>query len=160
SFKRTEQALRSLEEFGKVLDADLAAQFEGLRYRTYTLERAVSTTADSLQRLAAARLYVLIDGRDSLSAFSALAESLVPSGADVLQLRDKRLADRELLKRARCVRKITAGTSTLFIMNDRPDLAALAGADGVHVGQSELGVKEARAIVGPRALVGISTHSL
>jgi thiamine-phosphate pyrophosphorylase len=160
SFKRIEQALRSLEEYGKVLDADLAAQFEGLRYRAYTLERAVAITTDSLQRLAAARLYVLIDGRESLSAFSALAESLVASGADALQLRDKRLADRELFERARRLREITRGSATLFIMNDRPDLAALAGADGVHVGQDELGAKEARAIVGPRALVGVSTHSL
>ncbi len=160
SFKRIEQSFRSLEEFGKLIDADLAAGFESLRYRAYTLERAVAITAESLQRLAKARLYVLIDGRDSLAALAALAESLVAAGADVIQLRDKRLADRELLERARLLRKMTNGTSTLFIVNDRPDLAALAGADGVHLGQYELGVKDARAIVGPRALVGVSTHSL
>ncbi len=160
SFKRIEQSLRSLEEFGKLVDSDLGAGFESLRYRVYTLERAVTITAESLQRLATARLYVLIDGRDSPAAFSALAESLVVAGADMIQLRDKRLADRELLERARRLRKITAGTSTLFIMNDRPDLAALAAADGVHVGQDELSAKDVRAIIGPRALVGVSTHSL
>jgi thiamine-phosphate pyrophosphorylase len=159
-FKRVEQSLRSLEEFGKLIDPGLAAVFELLRYRAYTLERAVTITADSIQRLAAARLYVLVDGRESLAAFSCLVESLVAAGADVIQLRDKRLSDRELLERARLLRKMTTGTATLFIMNDRADLAALAAADGVHVGQDELSVKDARAIVGPRALVGVSTHSL
>jgi thiamine-phosphate pyrophosphorylase len=160
SFKRLQQSLRSLEEYGKLIDPETGSDFETLRYRTYTLERAASITVESLQRLAAARLYVLLDGRESLPAFSALAESLANAGADVLQLRDKRLADRELLERAHRLREITADTQTLFLMNDRPDLAALARADGVHVGQDELGVKEARAIIGPRALVGVSTHSL
>src|SRR5690606_32363494 len=78
----------------------------------------------------------------------------------VLQLRDKRLQDRELLERARRLRELTESTATLFIMNDRPDLALLAGADGVHVGQEELSLSDARAIVGPRLLIGVSTHSL
>jgi thiamine-phosphate pyrophosphorylase len=78
----------------------------------------------------------------------------------VLQLRDKNLPDRQLLDRARTLRAITRGTSTLFIMNDRPDLAALSGADGVHVGQDELTVKDARRILGPDGLVGVSTHSV
>ena len=62
SFKRVEQALRSLEEFGKTLDASAALTFEQLRYRAYTLERAVDITRTSGQRLAAARLYVLVEG--------------------------------------------------------------------------------------------------
>src|SRR5207237_9328533 len=74
--------------------------------------------------------------------------------------RDKRLADRELLARARQLRELTNGTSTLFIVNDRPDLARLSQADGVHVGQDELSVKDARSIVGLHALIGVSTHSI
>ena len=62
--------------------------------------------------------------------------------------------------RVEMLRQITAGTSTLFVLNDRPDLAALAHADGVHVGQDELSVKEVRAIVGPEMLIGVSTHSI
>ena len=58
------------------------------------------------------------------------------------------------------MRQLTAGTSTLLIINDRPDLAALVAADGVHLGQEDLSVHDARAIVGPAALVGVSTHSL
>jgi len=78
----------------------------------------------------------------------------------VLQLRDKQLDDRDLLIRARRLRELTAGTATLFVMNDRPDLAVLAEADGVHLGQEELSAKDARQIVGPEMLIGVSTHSI
>lgn len=160
NFKRLQESLRSIEEFGKVIDPEMAKRVEQLRYRGYTLERAVGAASFGLERLANARLYVLIDGRSSLAEFNALAHELIASGVDVLQLRDKKLADTELLSRAQRLRELAAGTRTLFIVNDRPDLAVLAGADGVHVGQEELPVRECRAIVGPRALIGVSTHSL
>jgi thiamine-phosphate pyrophosphorylase len=160
SFKRIEQAFRSLEEYSKLIAANLAAAFESLRYRCYTLEKAADLTAESLRRLESTRLYVLIDGCGSAADFTALVESLVTAGADAVQLRDKRLTERELLARARQLRELTADSSTLFIMNDRPDLAAISRADGVHIGQDELAVKDVRSIVGPYALVGVSTHSL
>jgi thiamine-phosphate pyrophosphorylase len=84
----------------------------------------------------------------------------VAAKVSIVQLREKRLSDRELLERARLVAEATRGSQTLFIMNDRPDLAVLSGADGVHVGQDELAVKDARRILGPSALIGVSTHSL
>ena len=160
NFTRLQESLRTLEEFGKILDPDLALELEQLRYRSYTLQRAVGITADSLKRLGRARLYVLIDGGPSTEQFTALVRSLVDAGVHVLQLRDKRLEDRRLLGRARRLRELTRGTGTLCIVNDRADVAALSRADGVHVGQQELTVKDARAIVGPDALVGVSTHSI
>jgi thiamine-phosphate pyrophosphorylase len=160
SFKRIEQALRSLEEYSKLIAADLGARFESLRYRCYTLEKAANLTAEGLRRLEGTRLYVLIDGGGSAAEFTAMVKSLVTAGADAIQLRDKRLAERELLARARQLRELTANSFTLFIMNDRPDLAVLSRADGVHVGQDELTVKDVRSLVGPRALIGVSTHSL
>ncbi len=160
NFARLQEALRTLEEFGKILDHQAAVRFEQLRYRAYTLQRAVEITRGSLDRLARTRLYVLLDGRASLGEFADLARALVRAGVDAIQLRDKQLDDRRLLERARALREITAAGKVLFIMNDRPDLAVLAAADGVHVGQEDLAVKDARTIVGPRALVGISTHSI
>ncbi len=160
SFKRVEQALRSLEEYSKTDWPTAAAHLEQLRYRAYTLERAVDITRTSLQRLADARLYVLVDGGTSPEAFASLVESLVAAGASILQLRDKNLTDRELVARARQLRTLTSGTATLFIVNDRSDVAVLSGADGVHVGQEELSVRDARRMLGPRGLVGVSTHSL
>jgi thiamine-phosphate pyrophosphorylase len=85
---------------------------------------------------------------------------LIAASADVLQLRDKGLDDRRLVERARLLREMTAGTATLLIVNDRPDVARLVRAHGVHLGQGDLSVKDARAIVGPEALVGVSTHSI
>ncbi len=160
NFARLQESLRSLEEFSKLLDADVAAIFKQLRYQSYTLQRAVAITAESIERLERAKLYVLIDGRASAEEFERLVQSLIEAGVSVLQLRDKQLDDRTLLERARVLHTLTRGTDTIFVMNDRPDLAALAQADGVHVGQEELSVKDARTIVGPSALVGVSTHSI
>lgn len=160
SFGRLQESLRSLEEFGKLLDPAVAAVCKQLRYRTYTVQRAVEITRGSIERLAAARLYVLIDGRPSAAEFERLARALIDAGVDVLQLRDKRLGDRELLERARLLRSLTQGTQTIMVVNDRPDLAALSRADGVHVGQDELSVKDVRAVVGPEVLVGVSAHSI
>jgi thiamine-phosphate pyrophosphorylase len=159
-FRRVEESLRGLEEYGKIVSPAAGAVFEQLRYRTYTLEKATLTTTRALERLAGARLYLLIDGGPDLEEFARRCAALVAAGVHVLQLRDKRLDDRTLLERARRLRAITAGGETLFIVNDRPDLAYLSQADGVHVGQEELTVQQARAIVGPKALVGVSTHSL
>jgi thiamine-phosphate pyrophosphorylase len=157
---RLTESLRSLEEWAKLAEPGLAAEFEQHRYAAYTLGRAIEITAESRERLAEARLYVLTDGAASIEEFSSRIEILVTSGVHVIQLRDKRLADRVLLDRARRLVAQTRGSKTLAIMNDRPDLAALAQADGVHVGQEELSVKECRQIVGPDRLIGVSTHSL
>ena len=116
--------------------------------------------AQRYQRLQCAQLYVIVDAQRPLDSWSRQVRSLVVAGADVIQLRDKRLADRPLLARARQLRELTQASSTMFIMNDRADLALLADADGVHVGQDELTVDDARRIVGPERLIGVSTHSL
>jgi thiamine-phosphate pyrophosphorylase len=156
---RLEEALRSLEEFGKLVRPDLAAGFEQLRYRAYTLQRAIETTRCGLDRLASARLLVLLDGRPSLAEFEALARHVVQAAADMIQLRDKQLTDRQLIERGRLLRAITRSQNTLLVINDRPDLAVLLRADGVHLGQEDLSVKDARSIVGPDLLIGVSAHT-
>ncbi|MGA2061264.1 MAG: thiamine phosphate synthase [Thermoguttaceae bacterium] len=175
NFARLQESLRSLEEFGKLIDPVWAAEIKQLRYRSYTLHRAVEITRTSIKRLANARLYVLIDGRATLDDFRQLAQTLISAGVHILQLRDKKLDDRQLVERARLLRELTRGdcpdfpvkengtvpfVRTLFIMNDRPDLAAVCHADGVHLGQEDLSVKDARAIVGADALIGVSTHTI
>ncbi len=157
---RVQQALRSLEEYAKILAPSAAPRLEALRYRAYTVERAITLLGTSVDRLAAARLYVLVDGRASVGEFSRLVDQLLQGGVDVLQLRDKRLSDRELLERAHLLRAATRAHHVLFIMNDRADLAALAHADGVHVGQDEISVQDARAVLGVQALIGVSTHTI
>jgi len=160
NLRRLQESLRSLEEFTKVIDSTMAARCEALRYRSYTLQKDVAASDERRPSMADASLYVLVDGRESVAAFEAIVGKLVAAGVDVLQLRDKQLDDRTLLDRARRLRRLTIGTPVRFIMNDRPDLALLAEADGVHVGQDELNVAAARRIVGAGRLVGVSTHSL
>jgi thiamine-phosphate pyrophosphorylase len=160
SFPRVQQALRSIEEYGKTLDPDLAREVEALRYETYTLQRQMLRSTSRTAQLQGARLYVLIDGGASETDFVAKANETIAAGVDVIQLRDKSLDDRTLLARAKALANLTRGTHTLFIMNDRPDLAALAHADGVHVGQEELPVSEVRKIIGPDLLIGVSTHNI
>ncbi|MHB8973834.1 MAG: thiamine phosphate synthase [Pirellulaceae bacterium] len=160
NWSRAQQALRSLEEYTKVLAPQASARLESLRYRAYTVERAVTTLDASVERLAAARLYVLVDGCSSRDACCTLVEQLIRAGVDVLQLRDKTLADRELLARARAIRDLTRQHNVLFIMNDRVDLAAMSHADGVHLGQAEVSVQDARAVLGWQALIGVSTHGI
>jgi len=173
NWQRVEQALRAIEEYAKLLAPELAPRIETLRYQAYTLAKACTTTAASQERLVHARLYVLFDGRSSECDFVTRAQELIAAGVHVLQLRDKRLDDRTLLARARLLRRVIDDTARqeprppdprtlnpLLIVNDRPDLAVLARADGVHLGQDELTVHDARQIVGPELLIGVSTHNL
>jgi thiamine-phosphate pyrophosphorylase len=80
-------------------------------------------------------------------------------GVDVVQIRAKHAADDVLTAAAQRFRRACDAAGALFIVNDRPDLAANTGADGVHVGQDDISVVRARAEVGPDRLVGLSTHS-
>jgi thiamine-phosphate pyrophosphorylase len=163
NWKRVEQALRALEEYGQLLALDAAAIGQ-LRYRAYTLGKTLATRLSSDGRLASVRLMVLIDGgaadRFDEADYRQQVAVLVQAGVQAIQLRDKRLADRQLLARAKIVRELTREGGTMFIFNDRPDLAVISGADGVHVGQEDLPAYEARRIVGTQALVGVSTHDL
>jgi thiamine-phosphate pyrophosphorylase len=160
SLKRAQQSLRSLEEYGKLADAKFAEEIERIRYRLYTLEKAIDTERTSLSRLEGVRLCVLVDGRETVEDFERLVTSLVEAGVGMIQLRDKRLSDRDLAARARALKASIRDKPTLAIVNDRPDVAAATHVDGVHLGQEDLSVKDARTIVGTRMLVGVSTHSL
>lgn len=178
SLKRAEQSLRSLEEYGKLVDAGFAGRMESLRYRLYTIEKALDVHRTSRERLEGVRLCVLVDGRGSAAEFERMIRSLVDAGVGMIQLREKGLDDRELVERARVLVSVTREPSlaaesskqpglsrpgrgkVLAIVNDRADVAAAVGADGVHVGQEDLSVKDVRAIVGTRMLVGVSTHNI
>lgn len=160
NFKRVEEATRTLEEFGKVLSSELGRRLERLRYELYTLEKAVFITLASRDRLTGRALYVLVSSDLCPGGPGPVIAAALAGGADVIQVREKKMSDRELVTYARFVREWTREAGALFIMNDRPDLALLTDADGVHVGQEELSVREARRIVGPSRIVGVSTHTL
>jgi thiamine-phosphate pyrophosphorylase len=158
--KRLQEAMRSLEEFGKVHSPDLGRAVEAVRYRAYTLEKALALGNTARQRLAEAKLYVLVTGSQCKAALDWTIQEAAAGGAEVIQLREKNQDDRTLLELARQVRRWTRDLGVLFILNDRPDIARLADADGVHLGQDDLPVQEARRVLGADALIGISTHNL
>jgi thiamine-phosphate pyrophosphorylase len=158
--KRLQEALRSLEEFGKLGNVDAAAVFEQIRYQAYTLERAILLGSAARQRLGDARLYLLVTGSLCEAALDWTIHEAAAGGVQILQLREKGMPDRTLVERARDVRRWTRQAGVIFIMNDRPDIARLVEADGVHLGQDDLPVKEARRILGPRGLIGVSTHDM
>ena len=171
--RRVEESLRSLEEFGKLMSAPFSAAMKSLRYHAYTVEKSLATLSTHLiqpenhiaenhraSRLLQAHVYVLITESMCRLPWKQVVEQCLQAGADVLQLREKSLNDRELLRRAEWIRAACVNARTLFIVNDRPDIAAISEADGVHVGQEEFTVAEARRILKPGQLVGLSTHSL
>jgi thiamine-phosphate pyrophosphorylase len=102
-------------------------------------------------------LYVIIT--NPVLSYGEIAGVCVARGVRMLQLREKGLSDRELLAAAAEILAVTRGTDTLFVMNDRADLAALSGADVLHLGQGDISLKDARRIVGDRMMIGLSTHS-
>jgi thiamine-phosphate pyrophosphorylase len=106
--------------------------------------------------LADRRLYLCTPDRPDLLTFVA---ACVRGGVDVVQLRDKDLDARPLLRRARALREVCRDLGVPMVINDRPDLALEAGADGVHVGQDDAPPALARRILGAAAIVGLSTHS-
>jgi len=111
-------------------------------------------------------LYAIIDPTLLQASELSFAESMVEAGVQLLQYRDKRAATRQLFEMSNLLSHrlsglARAGTRPVrFIVNDRPDIAMLVGAGGVHVGQTDLGVEQARAIVGREPWVGVSTHTL
>jgi len=105
-------------------------------------------------RLSAAHLYLVCDQRPD-----AFLQAALRGGVDVVQLRIKGGSDEETVAAARRFASVCAEHEALFILNDRPDLAAEVGADGVHVGQDDVSVAHARRILGPDRIVGLSTHS-
>src|SRR4051812_45562292 len=109
-------------------------------------------------RLRDARLYFVCDRRPGGRALADVLAPALRGGVDVFQLRDKAAGDDELLEAAAQAGALCAAHGALFVVNDRPDLAAAADADGVHVGQDDVAVEDARAAVGAERLVGLSTH--
>jgi thiamine-phosphate pyrophosphorylase len=109
---------------------------------------------DVRHAISAARLYLVCDDRPD-----AFLERALRGGVDLVQLRLKDATDGEIVGVARRYRALCSPRGVPLILNDRPDLVAEAGADGVHVGQDDVPVAQARELVGPERVVGLSTHS-
>ena len=110
------------------------------------------------ERLRTARLYFVCDARPP-GDLEALLRAALTGGADIVQLREKKLGRAEIERAAGTFRRVADTYSALFILNDDPELARICDADGVHVGQDDVSAEQAREVMGPQAIVGLSTHS-
>jgi thiamine-phosphate pyrophosphorylase len=110
-------------------------------------------------RLGRARLYVVTDAREERKDLPSFLEQILEAGVDVVQLRDKHAEAGDLLRWGEVFRDAAGRHDALFIVNDRPDVAAALDADGVHLGQNDLPPAFARDLLGPDAIIGLSTHS-
>jgi thiamine-phosphate pyrophosphorylase len=150
NFKRAEEALRAIEEVSKGRFGRLSGAAHRLRYSLYSVEKGFH---DPRRRLAAARLYVLLDPSVTRRSLAAVAREAARGGAEVLQLRQKPRVDLGLAKEIRA-----AVPDVLFLVNDDLAVALASGADGVHLGLEDLPIPEARRL--GAGIVGATSHSL
>jgi thiamine-phosphate pyrophosphorylase len=106
------------------------------------------------------KLYAITDRQWSNCTHEEIVRMFLDGGANLIQLRDKEASGRELLDQAMACLKLTRKAGATLIINDRVDVALTAGADGVHLGQDDLSVAEAREILGEDKIIGVSTHSI
>jgi thiamine-phosphate pyrophosphorylase len=160
--KRAEEALRVLSEYGQLLNVNESdiKSLEVSRYEIYTLEKEL-IIAEKTTRIEKSELYfVATPGKDQKdSDFLSIIEKSIEGGVDIIQLRVKDKSEKEIINLGKEIKKLTTNTETLFIVNDRIDLALLCEADGVHLGQDDLSISEARKITPDGFIIGLSTHS-
>ena len=157
--KRLTESLRTLAEMTQMLNPDIAQTIEKLRFSAYTLEKNIVLFADTAEKFKPVRLYVIISNALPIDVFS-LTHQCIAGGADCIQLRSKGVDDDKLFALALEFVKVCKDAGVLSIINDRVDIAVAAGADGVHLGQDDLPVEQARKLQMTPLIIGKSTHSI
>ncbi len=164
NFKRLQQALRVLEEFA-LDEKDVKKTCEDIRYKSYDLEKKMHeklTEKIKKIRLADKKLYLVTDRKyaQSQDEFLDKIASALKGGVGIVQLREKDTPAKEIIELGRKVKELCALYNALFIINDRPDIALILKADGVHLGQDDIDIRSAKHILGEDAIIGISTHCI
>ncbi|QIZ69942.1 thiamine phosphate synthase [Oxynema aestuarii] len=153
NFCRIEEALRVLEEYGKIYNRQMGASFKQMRYRVYQLESAL-LAYERQQLLKQARLYLVTSPSENIYA---IVEAALQGGLTLVQYRDKDSNDCDRLRMAQKLCRLCHDYKALFIINDRVDLALAVEADGVHLGQQDVPLALARELLGPHRIIGRST---
>ena len=153
NFCRVEEALRVLEEYGKLYNPKMGGAFKQMRYRVYTLESRL-LGYQRHQVLLRSHLYLVTCPSETLFA---VIEAAVQGGLTLVQYRDKTADDGVRLTQSQQLSHLCHQYGALFIVNDRVDLALAADADGVHLGQQDIPIAVARQLLGPQRLIGRST---
>ena len=157
--KRLTEALRAIAEAGMIENRPVAEAVEKLRYDAYTLEKDIVLFADPAEKYKRVRLYIVITSDLPVEVIS-LTHKCIAGGADCIQLRAKGIADDKLFALAETFVGICKNGGILSVINDRVDIAVAAGADGLHVGQNDLPIEQARKLQASPLVIGKSTHSV
>ena len=159
--KRLSEALRAMEEYAKTLpNCTAPAMLEALRYRGYTIEQKL-TQRLSTQSRKQWKLCVLISEHLCVNGdWQKVAKAVIDGGGDCIQLREKSLEGNDFWDRASWLVEQCHQAGVSVIINDRPDIAMLAGADGVHLGQGDLPCTKVRQLTSKQLLIGVSTSEL
>jgi thiamine-phosphate pyrophosphorylase len=164
--KRVQEALRVLEEYSKLFGREEGKKFKELRYQVYELEKELAGRVENVPAFQSKAkvdysLCVITGERFSRgrTLFEVAAEAIA-GGATVIQLREKEFSTRRLIGEGLALRRLTLEKKVAFIVNDRVDVALAVDADGVHLGQDDLPLPDARKILGPGKIIGVSAHNL
>lgn len=159
SCKRLTEALRVLTETLASYEKNLSQQFEKLRFQAYGLEKEIVLFADTNVRFSKVEFYVIITNclHDDIIN---LTNQCIQGGADCIQLRAKEMPDDKLLATSKEIVRLCKDANVISVINDRIDIAIAAKADGVHLGQNDLPVTEARKLALSPMIIGVSTHNL
>jgi thiamine-phosphate diphosphorylase len=158
NFFRVEEGLRVIEEFGKLVSIEGASRAKALRFRVYELERALLSTGPTKRPFPRLPfLYTFIDrsivAEDEVEA---VASALVEGGSGLIQYRAKDISITAMRRDLEAAIPIAERAGVPLIVNDLPELAAETGAGGVHLGSADADPAEARAILGPARIIGLS----
>jgi len=157
--QRVQQSLRVIEEFAKIVNAEVSRQAEQIRYASYDVfARLQLSMQPNALFLLASNLYLLTDCSLPLDQFAKQMRELSLCGVDLIQIREKSRDDRCITEYVKAAIASVQPDRTKIIVNDRVDIALLCGADGVHVGQGDLACSSVKKYVGSRLIVGVSTH--
>ncbi|TKJ35744.1 MAG: thiamine phosphate synthase [Planctomycetes bacterium B3_Pla] len=156
--KRLTEALRALAEVIRIENESLAGRIEKLRYDAYTLEKDIVLFAEPREKFKRVGLYIVITSNLPTEVIY-LTHKCADGGADCIQLRAKAIEDDKLYAIAAEFVKICKDADVLSVINDRVDVAVAAGADGLHLGQNDLPIEQARKLQKAPLIIGKSTHS-
>jgi len=156
--KRVIEALRTLEEVGKILNGAFAQQMAAMRYEMYDLERDAILAFGSCARFQPRVCVLLTESLCKLPWMDVLRGAL-DGGADMIQVREKNMSDRDLIARVEKIMEVARPAKARVIVNDRVDIALASGADGVHLGTGDFSIRAARKLAGTNLLIGASTHN-
>tara|TARA_Y100001968_G_scaffold31017_1_gene23885 strand:- start:1131 stop:2177 length:1047 start_codon:yes stop_codon:yes gene_type:complete len=157
---RVQEALRVIEEFTRITDPKLCELASKIRYETYEIEIKVLNTSEAINKretLKGCSIYLITKNRSDLEEVVLQA---LKAGVKIVQYREKFLNDNEKILQAKCLASLCKKYNSLFIVNDRIDIALAVDADGIHLGQEDIPTKIARELLGDEKIIGRSTHCL